>query len=238
MALIPLRGYYFNNVYYLRVSMENVKDPTITTDVLDFDEACFSGVNNEKVMFPIKKSKSETLWGKVLGLEHAVALLIRDLDDDIYLNMPQVCKDIYYKYESTNSLVRSNYFDVQDEEPTFYLKGNIPNIVITDFSNNPIDSKQLGQGKYQFVIRANLLYFGQHTDETSMVNLQLRISHIKFSPLSSMLEDNSTNFDNPDGNSTQGTQFSTPVCNRVKRVAPGAPKKLIKRRKALLETPQ
>ena len=190
MSLHPTRGFYFNKAFYLRVTLSDGSMPCFKTDVLEFDAVTFSGVNNNQIIVPIKKSQSESLYTEVLAAEHAVALLIRELDGSIIADVPQVCKDIYERYNQTHSLVRSIYrFTSNETEPTFYLKGNIGAMKVTDWSDNPINPKQLGQGRYQFIIRANLLYFGTHQDETCMVNLQLRISHLRFTPLTSILSD-------------------------------------------------
>lgn len=237
MECYPTRGYFFNNAYYLRISTEQQNDPSFVTDVFEFDEVNFSGVNNEKIMFVISKSQSEVLYSRVKQAEHAVALMIRNMsegEDKFFPSIPQVCKDIFNQHHMTSSLVRSNYWAPSNgEEVYFYLKGNVSNIVITDFSDNPIDAKQLGQGKYQFEIKANLLYFGEHVDKTCMVNLQLRISRIRFTPLTSILE-NDTSYDEskwnplPPPEMTKFPLLTTPQSTRKKRVA-GAPKKTAKR---------
>lgn len=192
MECFPNRGYFFNNAYYLRISTEQHVNPTIVTGVFEFDEVNFTGVNNEKIMFVIGKSKSEELWSCIMQAEQAVAMMIRDLaadDNKFWPRIPHACKYIFEQNHMTSSLVRSNYWPgSEDYDATFYLKGNTSTIVCTDFSDKPIDIKQLGQGKYQFEIKSNLVYFGEHADKTCMANLQLRISRIRFTPLTSILE--------------------------------------------------
>ena len=92
MALHPKRFYYFNEAFYLRICSADGTDPYITTDTLEFNCANFSGINNQKIMFPIRKSQNQSLWSEVLAMEHSVAMMFRDLDIAIYTALPQLFK--------------------------------------------------------------------------------------------------------------------------------------------------
>ena len=83
----------------------------------------------------------------------------------------------------------------------------------------------LGQGQYQFVIRANLVYFGKHMDGTCIANLQLRISQIRFKPLQKMIESAIEPIKEPTWNFKRNDRalLPKPAAKRMKKLASIAP---------------
>lgn len=221
----------------MKISTPTQKDPSIITDVFEFDEVHFSG-KLEQVMFRIKKGLCINLWNSIMAAEQAVALMIRDLSEEYFKKLPKVCQEIYNDFHAKKSLIRSNYWGMGDnDDDMFFLKGNLPNIILTDFSGNPIEAKTLGQGKYQFAIRANLVYFGQHSDHTCMANLQLRISHIRFTPLTKMLDSETEEVEDIKWNESPKKQPQTEAPLERKKRACAAPKKTTAKKRSVDTNP-
>ena len=220
MAIVPCKSYYFKDAYFTPIKMANGEVPFISTDTMEFDMVNFSGVNKDRIMFSIKQSEYPQLYERVAYLENAIELYIQNMSDEQYNALPPICK---FHFDMTQNIVdanrvRPNYWKHKtDDDSVMYLKGNVQNIRFYDWSGAKISPDMLGQGQYQFVIRANLVYFGKHMDDTCIANLQLRISQIRYKPLQKLIDSTNEPIKEPTWNFKRNDRALLPKPAAAKR---------------------
>lgn len=158
--------------------------PLVHTDLLRFHVKpnIFQGT----ITFKVPKSLSEKLYSEIVAMENRAANTLRQLTDVQLNQLPEkISTQIRTRRNDPNwQCLRPNYFSQGEQmsDPTFYLKGNIYGISVFDFAGNYLPVQYLNEGMYQFVIRANMIYIGEHKNDYHVGNLQLRITQVRYTP--------------------------------------------------------
>ena len=169
----------FGNGHYLVMDV-----PLVHTDILQVLNSPNNFAGN--ITFKITRGMSETLFQEVLALENKAANTLRALDDEKLMSLPDhIRTQIQQRREDpTWQCLRPNYFQSEElaENPTLFLKGITLNVAVFDFAGSYLPAQYLQSGQYQFVIRANMVYIGEHKHDYHIGNLQLRLAQVRFNP--------------------------------------------------------
>lgn len=169
---------HFNSGYYLYIKSATDETPMIHTQSMHFSEMMNLA---ENITFKVFKSNSVALYNEILEMESVASKLVKTLSPDYIKNLRfehQAYIGINCNNDSWECL-RPNY--CTENKPTMYLKANTKSVRAYDLEGNDIPLYQLQPGYYQFVIKANTIYMGQHKVEHHIGNLQLRITQIRYS---------------------------------------------------------
>lgn len=171
----------FKNANYLTLCNDDDEELLLTSNKNYLSDLKFA--NGPTVTFELSRSRDEVLFKKVVGMEDRIAKTLKTLDPEIVTKLSTDCQKILSS-GSKNFIynIRSNFYGFQGD-PIMYLKGNWKTIKLVNFKNETIQREELGNGNYQFIIRANMIYLGPHKKPEHIANLQLRITEIRFEPL-------------------------------------------------------
>ena len=135
---------------------------------------------------PIESTQSFNLHDTVLKMETKLSNTLKILSPEHQSKLPYHCQKVMTGLVNNlfgEELVRPNYFS-GGQYPVMYLKGNYKSMQMLDFDNRKITVADLGPGHYQFLIRCHMVYMGTHKNPAHISNLQLRITQLRFKPLS------------------------------------------------------
>lgn len=168
----------YKNAHYLSFLNDDDEELNITSNKIYLSDLKLS--TGPSVTFELSRSLDEVLFKKIVNMEQRLAKTLKSLDPELQSKLSLECQKVLSS-GSKNLVfnIRSNYYGFQGD-PKMFLKGNWKTIKLVNFKNEPIMREQLGNGNYQFVIRANMAYLGPHKNPDQIANLQLRISEIRF----------------------------------------------------------
>ena len=166
----------FQSGYYKSLKFEaSGKEPFIITETIVMRKPSL-----KQNCFFIQRSCSESLYQEVQALEMAAHELIKGLSKEEQDTLPRgIKKKLELKPLDTEQreIIRPNY----NQYDTLFLKFNEFSLEMYTWEGERIkDISQLGHGEYQFIIRANLLYFGPHGERDAIANLQLRVAKLRY----------------------------------------------------------
>lgn len=171
----------FNKRTYLNIKIKNGDEPYYATQTVHINTPNLV----KKLIFPINNIEEPHLFNFVTGLEKSVDHALRNLKNpDLEKQVPKLMLQLKNKCVDKDSIIlRPNYSETNPVYTCFF-KGNPNAISMYTWEGKPIDDpKELGAGEYQFIVRANLLYFGPHTSCNAIANLQVRISSLRYRPI-------------------------------------------------------
>lgn len=171
----------YQSAYYLCLQNQFDQEIFISTATVKLVSSSL-----KRLLFVVKKSQCEELYEKVNQLEISVIDILKHKLTDTHLSsLPSHLRSKLATLQE-DSILRPNYsvsslFD--ENEPKVYLKGNRETISMFTWDGQKIDDAiLLGNGYYQFIIRASLVYLGQHGSKPCVANLQLRVVKLRYKP--------------------------------------------------------
>lgn len=173
----------FMQGHYLFIKSGQGDDPVIVSDPI-FIKAGKVLRNNNYLTWRISKQDSEPLYNRITKFESDVLRLLKSLDLVTVSKLPQICQNQLMQppVDPNWSCLRPNYTNDSNGNPAMFLKGDRNKMVIHDSDSVPITDAILVDGTYQFTIRADMIYLGEHKNPGQIANLQLRVSKALFTP--------------------------------------------------------
>ena len=241
MSLEIEKTKYFNNAFYIFTQPES--GPYLHSDILYLDETAV-GVKNGILTFKITKPDNENLYNQISEMEEKVNYMVKNLDGEIFYQLPFEMQNriMQRSVDLDWDCVRPNYFKTPYllEQPTMFLKGNLPNMMVYNYNGERVPIPNLRSGYYQFMMRTNTVYVGPHKSDCHVANLQLRLVQVRYSPVNPLDVTPSLPLNEDDDSAvSMTTQPATPKKSRKTTDCPPAPKKTrkprLKRQNAIVD---
>ena len=210
--LISSNAHTFHSGYYKSLKFEATgKEPYIPTETLSLGKPSI-----KQKCFYITRDHSEALYQGIKALEEAATELIKGFSKDELVSLPDTVKQKLTKkpLDTDWEIIRPNY----NENNIMYLKFNEPTLEMYTWEGERIkDVCQLEGGDYQFIIRANLLYFGNHGARDAIANLQLRVVKLRYRKTDKKQDTINLMFDFTSEHGAQEQESRLPLINIKKK---------------------
>ena len=216
----------YGDGYYIFTQTDTGETPMIKSDII-FLTLDKKRDDNNGITFILDKEDSPKLYEEICKMEDDTANLIDTLNSDVVSFLPaHICMEIFTNNKDGHKhYMRPNYWSDQTS-PRLYVKGNLGSMRIMDMNGRYLSPSDLGVGFYQFTIRANTIYFGEHKNIQHVVNLQLRVVQVRYSPTDPDRPALLSSPTNPDAEPGSPLMASTPKTSSKKQPkVPGAPRK-------------